>query len=65
MPPATPTVNTMIGTSRWAARLQSPWPTKTPSRTVFPLMWATNRPASVRKPTASTYPATTASGNVS
>jgi hypothetical protein len=29
-------VNTMIGTSRWAARLQSPSPTKTPSRTVFP-----------------------------
>ena len=38
MPPATPMVNTMIGTSRWAARLQSPSPTKTPSRTVFPLM---------------------------
>jgi hypothetical protein len=65
MPPATPTVNTTIGTSRWAARLQSPSPTKTPRRTVFPLMCATNRPASMRKPTASTYPATTARGNVS
>ena len=35
MPPATPTVNTMIGTSPWAARLHSPSPTKTPSPTVL------------------------------
>src|SRR5215207_291961 len=51
MPPATPTVNTMIGTIRWAARLQAVSPTRAPSRTALPLMWATNSPARVRSPT--------------
>jgi hypothetical protein len=53
-PIATPSVKNRIGTSRWAAKLQSPSPMNTPSRTVLPLMWATNRPARVRNPTAST-----------
>jgi hypothetical protein len=54
MPATTPSVKNTIGTKRCAAKLQSPSPMNTPSRTVFPLMWATKSPARVRKPTAST-----------